>query len=48
MVRYEIFCLWTTRFFISPDALYMFLTPKDKIRIYAEAIDAIGARGQRF
>ena len=30
-------------FFISPDASYMFPTPKDKIRIYAEAIDAVGA-----
>ena len=52
---YEIFCLSspiyqirTTPFFISPDASYMFLTPKDKIRIYAEATDAVGAHGQRF
>ena len=56
---YEIFCLCspscsriyhirTTPFLISPDASCMFLTPKDKIRIYAEAIDAVGARGQRF
>ena len=32
----------TTRFCISPDGSYMFLTPKDKIRIYAEAIGAVG------
>ena len=38
----------TTRFFISPVASFMFLTAKDKIWIYAEAIDAVGAHGQRF
>ena len=30
----------TTRFCILPDGSYMFLIPKDKIRIYTEAIDA--------
>ena len=52
---YEIFCLSspmyqirTTCFSISLDSSYMFLTPKDIIRIYAEAIDAVGAHGQHF
>ena len=46
---YEIFCyfalytkLGTTCFCISPERSYMFLTPKDKIWIYPEAIVAVG------
>ena len=40
--------LGTTRFCISPDGSYMFLTPKDEIQIYSEAIGAVGALEQRF
>ena len=44
---YEIFfyhALYTKLCFcISPNGSYMFLTPKHKIRIYAEAIGAVGA-----
>ena len=35
--------LGTTHFCIMRDGSYMFLTPKDKIWIYAEAIGAVGA-----
>ena len=57
---YEIFFVYpalytelgTTRFCISPDGSYMFLTPKDEIQIYSqiysEAIGAVGALEQRF
>ena len=52
---YEIFCLsspiYQIRYyslFISPDASYMILTPKDKIWIYTDEIGAVGALRQRF
>ena len=54
---YEILCLsspmyriryYSTRLYISPDGSYMLLTPKDKIRLYIEAIGAVGALEQCF
>ena len=33
---------------ISPDVSYMYLTSKDKIRICAEAIGAVGVLRHRF
>ena len=40
--------LGTTHFCISLDESFMYLTPKDNIQIYAEAIGAVGVLEQHL
>ena len=40
--------LGTTQFCVSPDGSYMYLTPNDKIWIYAEVIGAFGTLQHRI